>query len=139
MSGQLGSYTMSGNGGTNGSDPTPIQAEFEENLKIQFDSIKKIQDRQTELYSELEVLGAKNISNQVVQDQINEIFKQIETLNNVKNSIFQSLLTSFELNQSQLNASRFAYADSITALQIIEENLNNKQKILNDALAIRDN
>ena len=140
MSGQLGSYTMSGNGGSSGSDPTPIQAEFEENLKIQFDSIKKIQDRQTELYSELEVLGAsKDISKKHVQDQINETFKQIETLNKVKNSIFQSLLTSFELNQSQLNASRFAYADSITALQIIEENLMNKQKILNDALAIRDN
>ena len=140
MSGQFGSYTMGGNGGSNRSDRTPIQEEFEENLKIQFDSIKKIQERQTELYSNLEVLGAsKNISDQGVQDQINEIFKQIETLNNVKNSIFQSLLTSFELNQSQLNASRFAYADSITALQIIEENLNNKQKILNDALAIRDN
>jgi hypothetical protein len=140
MSGQLGSYTMGGNGGSNGSDRTPIQEEFEENLKIQFESIKKIQDRQTELYSELEVLGAsKKISDQGVQDQINGIFKQIETLNNVKNSIFQSLLTSFELNQSQLNASRFAYADSITALQIIEENLMNKQKILNDALAIRDN
>ena len=49
------------------------------------------------------------------------------------------MLTSFELNQTQLNASRFAYADSLTALQIIEENLSNKQKILNDALAIRDN
>jgi hypothetical protein len=140
MSGQLGSYTMGGNGGSNGSDPTPLQREFEANLKIQLDSIKKIQDRQTELYSDLEVLGAnKNISDKGVQDQISGIFKQIETLNNVKNSIFQSLLTSYELNQSQLNASRFAYADSITALQIIEENLNNKQKILNDALAIRDN
>ena len=140
MSGQFGSYTMGGNGDSNGSDPTPIQEEFEENLKIQFDSIKKIQERQTELYSNLEVLGAsKDISLPDVQKQINEIFKQIETLNNVKNSIFQSLLTSFELNQSQLNASRFAYADSITALQIIEENLMNKQKILNDALAIRDN
>ena len=140
MSGQFSSYTMGGNGGTNGSDRTPIQEEFEENLKIQFESIKKIQERQTELYSELEVLGAsKNISDQGVQGKIDEIFKQIETLNNVKNSIFQSLLTSFELNQSQLNASRFAYADSITALQIIDENLSNKQKILNDALAIRDN
>ena len=93
MSGQFSSYTMGGNGGTNGSDRTPIQEEFEENLKIQFESIKKIQERQTELYSELEVLGAsKNISDQGVQGKIDEIFKQIETLNNVKNSIFHSFL-----------------------------------------------
>lgn len=117
-----------------------IQQDFEENLKIQLESISKIQDHQTELYSNLEGLGAsKDISSEAVQKQINEIFKNVENLNNVKNSIFESLLTSFQLNQSQLNASRFAYADSITALQIIEENLRNKQNILNDALAIRDN
>lgn len=138
MNSQYSSYTSGGDGSGNGSDPTPIQAEFETNLQTQLDSIKKIQQQQTDLYSKLEVLGAsKDIS--AVQKQINDIFTQVETLNKVKNSIFKSLLTSYELNQSQLNASRFAYADSITALKIIEENLNNKQKILNDALAIRDN
>jgi hypothetical protein len=140
MSGQLTSYTTGGNGGGNGNDQTTIQADFEKNLQTQLDSINQIQNQQTELYSKLEVLGAsKDISDKKVQSDISDIFKQIETLNRVKNSIFQSVLTSFELNQSQLSASRFAYADSITALQIIEENLNNKQKILNDALAIRDN
>ena len=117
-----------------------IQQDFEDNLKIQLESISKIQDQQTEIYSNLEVLGAsKDISSDAVQTQISTHFKNIENLNNVKNSIFESLITSFQLNQSQLNASRFAYADSITALQIIEENLRNKQNILNDALAIRDN
>lgn len=141
MSNQYSSYTIGGGGEGNVRDPTtPIEADFEANLKIQLDSIKQIQQQQTELYSKLEVLGAsKNISSEEVQSQIKDIFKQIETLNNVKNSIFKSLLTSFQLNQSQLNASRFAYADSITALQIIEENLRNKQNILNDALAIRNN
>ena len=140
MSSPYSSYTGGGDGEGNVRDPTtPIEKEFEANLKIQLDSIKQIQQQQTELYSKLEVLGAsKNISSEEVQSKIKDIFKQIETLNNVKNSIFQSLLTSFQLNQSQLNASRFAYADSITALQIIEENLRNKQNILNDALAIRD-
>ena len=116
------------------------QEEFEKNLQLQLESIKNIQQQQTNLYSKLEVLGAsKNISNQDVQNQINDIFNSIQTLNDVKTTIFQNLVTSYELNQSQLNASRFAYADSITALKIIEENLNNKQKILNEALAIRDN
>ena len=74
--------------GINGSDQTPIQQEFEANLQAQLDSIKQIQDQQTNLYSKLEVLGASsNISDQSVQDQINDIFTQIETLNNVKNSI----------------------------------------------------
>ena len=140
MSSPYSSYTGGGDGEGNARDPTtPIEKEFEANLKLQLDSIKQIQDQQTELYSRLEVLGAsKNISSEEVQSKIKDIFKQVETLNNVKNSIFKSLLTSFQLNQSQLNASRFAYADSITALQIIEENLRNKQNILNDALAIRD-
>ena len=128
------SYTNDSN------DENKIQKEFEKNLQTQLESIKKIQDQQTDLYSKLEVLGAsKDISDKEVQGKITDIFKQIETLNNVKNTIFKSLLTSYELNQSQLNASRYAYADSITALKIIEENLSNKQKILNDALAIRDN
>jgi len=128
------SYTNDSN------DENNIQKDFEKNLQTQLDSIKKIQDQQTDLYSKLEVLGAsKDISDKEVQGKITDIFKQIETLNNVKNTIFKSLLTSYELNQSQLNASRYAYADSITALKIIEENLSNKQKILNDALAIRDN
>lgn len=128
------SYTNDSN------DENNIQKEFEKNLQTQLESIKKIQDQQTDLYSKLEVLGAsKDISDKEVQGKITDIFKQIETLNNVKNTIFKSLLTSYELNQSQLNASRYAYADSITALKIIEENLSNKQKILNDALAIRDN
>ena len=66
-----------------------IQKDFEKNLQTQLDSIKKIQDQQTELYSKLEVLGAsKNISDENVQKQINDIFKQIETLNKVKNTIF---------------------------------------------------
>jgi hypothetical protein len=134
MASQYSSYTNDSN------DDNNIQKDFEKNLQTQLDSIKKIQDQQTELYSKLEVLGAsKDISSEEVQREITDIFKQIETLNNVKNTIFKSLLTSYELNQSQLNASRYAYADSITALKIIEENLNNKQKILNDALAIRDN
>jgi len=134
MASQYSSYTNDSN------DDNNIQKDFEKNLQTQLDSIKKIQDQQTDLYSKLEVLGAsKDISSEEVQKQVNDIFKQIETLNNVKNTIFKSLLTSYELNQSQLNASRYAYADSITALKIIEENLNNKQKILNDALAIRDN
>jgi hypothetical protein len=133
MSGQFSSYTSDTNN-------TNIQADFETNLQTQLDSIKKIQEQQTELYSKLEVLGAStNISAEKVQNEITDIFKQIETLNEVKNTIFHSLITSYELNQSQLNASRYAYADSIMALKIIEENLNNKKKILNEALAIRDN
>ena len=134
MSGQFSSYTNGLNDNSN------IRADFETNLQSQLDSIKQIQDQQTNLYSKLEVLGAsKNISDEDVQKQINDIFNQIQTLNNIKNTIFQSLLTSYQLNQTQLNASRYAYADSITALKIIEENLNNKQKILNDALSIREN
>ena len=67
--------------GSNGSDQTPIQQEFEANLQAQLDSIKQIQEQQTNLYSKLEVLGASNnISDQSVQDQINDIFTQIETL-----------------------------------------------------------
>lgn len=133
MSGQSSSYTSS-------TSNDNIQADFEKNLQTQLDSIKKIQDQQISLYSKLEVLGAsKNISDSDIQDQINHNFKQIETLNNIKNTIFESLLTSYQLNQSQLNASRYAYADSITALKIVEENLINKRKILNEALAIRDN
>ena len=117
-----------------------IQADFEKNLQLQLESIKNIQQQQTNLYSKLEVLGAsKDISNEDIQKQINDSFNHIQTLNDVKNTIFENLVKSYELNQSQLNASRFAYADSITALKIIEENLNSKRKILNDALAIRDN
>jgi hypothetical protein len=56
-----------------------IQQDFEENLKIQLESISKIQDHQTELYSNLEGLGAsKDISSEAVQKQINEIFKNVE-------------------------------------------------------------
>jgi len=130
----MGSQSESYTGTTN------IQTDFETNLQTQLESIKGIQQQQTDLYSKLEVLGAsKDISSESIQNQISDIFKQIETLNKVKNTIFESLITSYELNQAQLNASRFSYADSITALKIIEENLSNKQKILNEALAIRDN
>ena len=53
--------------GINGSDQTPIQQEFEANLQAQLDSIKQIQEQQTNLYSKLEVLGASNnISDQSV-------------------------------------------------------------------------
>lgn len=132
MSGQ--SYTNEFNNSSN------IQGDFEKNLQTQLDSIKNIQGRQIDLYSKLEVLGAsKDISAEEIQNQVNEAFNQIETLNKVKNTIFESLLTSYQLNQAQLNASRYAYADSITALKIVEENLMNKKKILNEALAIRDN
>ena len=134
MASQYSSYTNDSN------DDNNVQKNFETNLQTQLNTIKKIQDQQTGLYSNLEVLGASNdISDEKIQREITDTFKQIETLNNIKNTIFESLLTSYQLNQSQLNASRYAYADSITALKIIEENLNNKQKILNEALAIRDN
>lgn len=78
MSGQFSSYTSDTNN-------TNIQADFETNLQTQLDSIKKIQEQQTELYSKLEVLGAStNISAEKVQNEITDIFKQIETLNEVK-------------------------------------------------------
>jgi hypothetical protein len=125
---------------TSSSGEKSTQEEFEKNLQAQLESMKTIQQQQIDLYSKLEVLGAsKDISSEIVQTQINEILKHIETLNNIKSTIFKNLITTYELNQAQLNASRYAYADSITALKIIEENLNNKQKILNDAISIRDN
>lgn len=125
---------------TSSSGEKSTQEEFEKNLQAQLESMKTIQQQQIDLYSKLEVLGAsKDISSEIVQTQINEILKHIETLNNIKTTIFKNLITTYELNQAQLNASRYAYADSITALKIIEENLNNKQKILNDAISIRDN
>ena len=78
------SYTNDSN------DENNIQKEFEKNLQTQLESIKKIQDQQTDLYSKLEVLGAsKDISDKEVQGKITDIFKQIETLNNVKNTIFK--------------------------------------------------
>jgi hypothetical protein len=125
---------------TSSSGEKSTQEEFEKNLQAQLESMKTIQQQQIDLYSKLEVLGAsKDISSEIVQTQINEILKHIETLNNIKTTIFKNLITTYELNQAQLNASRYAYADSITALKIIEENLNNKQKILNDAISVRDN
>jgi len=125
---------------TSSSGEKSTQEEFEKNLQTQLESMKTIQQQQIDLYSKLEVLGAsKDISSEIVQTQINEILKHIETLNNIKTTIFKNLITAYELNQAQLNASRYAYADSITALKIIEENLNNKQKILNDAISVRDN
>ena len=125
---------------TSSSGEKSTQEEFEKNLQTQLESMKTIQQQQIDLYSKLEVLGAsKDISSEIVQTQINEILKHIETLNNIKTTIFKNLITTYELNQAQLNASRYAYADSITALKIIEENLNNKQKILNDAISVRDN
>ena len=123
-----------------GDDNTAVQTDFKNNLDVQLNSIKQLQDQQLKLYSKLEVLGARtDISTTDVQNQINDIFAQIETLNSIKNTIFQSLLTSYQVNQSQLNASRYAYADSITALEIIEQNLADKQQMLNEAIAIRDN
>jgi hypothetical protein len=116
------------------------QNEFTTNLNEQFDNIANLQTIQKKLFSDLETLaGSPDITSTSIQTQITDKFAQIDNLTKLRTNIFNTIKANYGITQSDYNIQRKSYAQQLVALQIIENDLTNTSRKLQDSLLIRDN
>jgi len=114
------------------------EKKFQNNLDSLTQSISNLQRIETEKYDKLITL-ASSANSVDSQAQITQQLQEIDEINKLKNSLFVNSTSSYDLNQSQLDATRGVAVDSMAALQIIEEDLKNKRKLLDEMLTLRNN
>jgi hypothetical protein len=117
-------------------DDTEIK--FQNNLGSLTQSISDLQRIEAEKYNNLISL-AKTPNSEVSQVEIDRQLREIDEINKLKNSLFVNSTSSYDLNQTQLDTTRGVAVDSMAALQIIEEDLKNKRKLLDEMLTLRNN
>jgi len=114
------------------------ETNFQNNLGSLTQSISELQRIEEQKYNNLITL-AGSVNSADTQQEINKQLQEIDEINKLKNSLFVNTTASYSLNQSQLDATRGVAVDSMAALQIIEEDLKNKRKLLDEMLTLRNN
>lgn len=114
------------------------EQKFQNNLDSLTQSISNLQNIEREKYDNLISL-AKTPNSEVSQVEIDRQLQEIDNINKLKTSLFINSTTAYDVTQSQLDSSRGLAVDSMAALQIIEEDLKNKRKILDEMLTLRNN
>jgi hypothetical protein len=116
------------------------QKEFTTNLDAQFTNIAELQAIQQKLFTDLETLaGSPDITSTSIQTQIADKFAQIDNLTKLRTNIFNTIKANYGITQSDYNIQRKSYAQQLVALTIIENDLTNTSRKLQDSLLIRDN
>jgi hypothetical protein len=114
------------------------ETKFQNNLGSLTQSISELQRIEQQKYDKLITL-AGSVNSADTQKEINQQIQEVDEINKLKNNLFVNSTSSYDLNQSQLDTSRGVAVDSMAALQIIEEDLKNKRKLLDEMLTLRNN
>jgi hypothetical protein len=114
------------------------ETKFQNNLGSLTQSISELQRIEEQKYDNLITL-AGSVNSADTQQKINQQLQEIDEINKLKDSLFVNTTASYSLNQSQLDTTRGVAVDSMAALQIIEEDLQNKRKLLDEMLTLRNN
>jgi hypothetical protein len=114
------------------------EKKFQNNLGSLTQSISDLQRIEAEKYNNLISL-AKTPNSEVSQVEIERQLQEIDEINKLKNSLFVNSTSSYDLNQTQLDITRGVAVDSTAAHQIMEEDLKNKRKLLDEMLTLRNN
>ena len=99
------------------------------------DNIKQLQTMEQDLYNEVQVLAA-NPGNDAKQ---NVLIARINQLSQLRISLFASLQQMATSSQATLATSRVDLVDQMTLIGVVEEELNNAKKLMNQTDNIKNN
>lgn len=99
------------------------------------DNIKQLQTMEQDLYNEVQVLAA-NPGNDAKQ---NVLIARVNQLSQLRISLFESLQQMASSTQATLATSRIDLVDQMTLIGVVEEELNNAKKLMNQTDNIKNN
>jgi hypothetical protein len=111
-------------------DGTLSQATLKKNEEGELQSLNNIQQLQAmekELYNTLEA----NVANNVNPNEQGIIIKKINELSQLRINLFKTLSNTYDSVQSSIANSRVNLVDQLTAVGVVENELNNAKKQLN--------
>ena len=98
-------------------------------------NIKKLQGMENELYGELQSKTAAGAD----ENEQDTIVNKINTLSDIRTSMFNNLTTMYGNIQNQLATNREDVVDKLTVVGIVEQELDNAKKNLNALKTERNN
>jgi hypothetical protein len=99
------------------------------------DNIKQLQTMEQDLYNEVQVLSATPGND----DKQNTLIARINQLSQLRISLFASLQQMATTTQATLATSRVDLVDQMTLIGVVEEELNNAKKLMNQTDNIKNN
>lgn len=98
-------------------------------------NIQQLQASEKEMYSKLEA----NVANNGSKDEQNAIIVKINQLSQLRISLFKTLTSMYDSVQSSVANSRVNLVDQLTAVGIVENELNNAKAHLNELESTKNN
>ena len=99
------------------------------------DNIKQLQTMEQDLYNEVQVLSATPGND----DKQNTLIARINQLSQLRISLFASLQQMATSTQATLATSRVDLVDQMTLIGVVEQELNNAKKLMNQTDNIKNN
>lgn len=99
----------------------------EESELQSLNNIQQLQAMEKELYNKLE----SNVANNVNPEEQNSIIKKINELSQLRINLFKTLVNTYDSVQTSIANSRVDLVDQLTAVGVVENELNNAKRQLN--------
>lgn len=125
------------------------QLAYENNSKNLLDNIQQLTETETDLLTQVTNLAGvdtnatgvdtSDLNNPETNRRIKKLLEEIKNIEKIKASIYNTLTTSYELTQQQIEAIRPIVANSNVANQLMADALNVKLKILNEEIELNNN
>ena len=125
------------------------QQAYENNSKNLLDSIQKLTSTETDLLTQVTNLagvdtnatgvGTSDLNNPETNKRIKKLLAEIDNIEQIKTSIYNTLTTSYQLTQQQIDAIRPIVANSNVANQLMADALNLKLAELGEQIDLQHN
>ena len=136
------------NSSISGSNINTTQNAFVNNNQQMLDNVQKLTDMKADLLRQATDLTGQpvtatgvnpDINDATTNKQIQKILEEVATIDNMKQGIFNSLTTSYQLTQSQMDAVRPVLANSGIANQLMDDALKVKIHQLDEQRELQNN
>ena len=125
------------------------QHDYENNSKNLLDSIQQLTETETDLLTQVTNLAGvdtnatgvntSDVNNPETNRRIQKLLGEIKNIEQIKTSIYNTLITSYELTQQQIEAIRPIVANSNVANQLMADALNLKLEKLGEEIQLNNN
>ena len=125
------------------------QHAYENNSKNLLDSIQQLTETETDLLTQVTNLAGvdtiatgvntSDVNNPETNRRIQKLLGEIKNIEQIKTSIYNTLITSYELTQQQIEAIRPIVANSNVANQLMADALNLKLEKLGEEIQLNNN
>jgi hypothetical protein len=126
-----------------------IQTAYENNSTDLLNSVQKLTDYESDLLTQITNLAGvdntstgvdtSDLNNPETNKQIKKLLAEIENIEKIKTSIYNTLTTTYKLTQEQIDAIRPVVANSNVANQLMADALNVKLKQLGEQIDLHNN